>query len=112
MKELRQRINSLHVLQRENEQKLIQSIEHTIQEASPVSFIKSTINTFFKDKEVVEDYPKLAMKVLVGSVIDRILGKKSPVNEPIKELVAVKFIDVLFNGSTQKDVKLKEQNHL
>ncbi len=112
MKELRQRINSLHSLQRENEQKLIHSIEETIQEVSPVSFIKSTVSTFFKDKEVIEDYPKLAMRVLIGNVIDRIIGKNSPVNEPIKEIVAVKFIDILFNSPQKNGVKLKEQNHL
>lgn len=112
MKELRHRINSLHQLQRENESKLIKSIENTIQAASPSSFIKSMINSLFKDKEVIEDYPKIALNVLLSNVIDRIFGKKSPIVEPIKELVAVRFIDSIFNSESKKNVKLKEQNHL
>ena len=111
MKELRHRINSLHQLQRENEAKLIKSIEDTIQISSPTSIIKSMINSFFKDKQVVEEYPKLALNVLLSKVIDRIFGKKSPLVEPIKELVAVRFIDSIFNGETKRNVKLKEQNH-
>ena len=52
MKELRQRINALHALQSEQEKKLIQSIEGTIESVSPASLIKTTIGTFFKDKDV------------------------------------------------------------
>jgi hypothetical protein len=111
MKELRHRINSLHQLQRENESKLIKSIEDTIQAASPGAIFKSIINSFFKDKEAVESYPKIALNVLLSNVIDRIFGKKSPLTEPIKDLVAVRFIDSIFNGESKRNVKLKEQNH-
>jgi hypothetical protein len=112
MKELRQRINALHVLQNEQETKLIQSIEGTIESVSPASLIKSTIGTFFKDKEVTETYPKLALRLLFGNIVDRLISKKSPINEPIKELVAVNLVNVLFNDSPKKDVILKERNHI
>ncbi len=112
MKELRQRINALHALQSEQEKKLIQSIEGTIESVSPASLIKTTIGTFFKDKDVKETYPKLAMRLLFGNIVDRFISKKSPINEPIKELVAVKLVNVLFNDSTKKEVILKERNHI
>jgi hypothetical protein len=112
MKELRQRINALHALQNEQEKKLIHSIEGTIESVSPVSLIKTTIGTFFKDKDVKETYPKLAMRLLFGNIIDRIISKNSPINEPIKNLVAVKLVNVLFNDSTKKEVILKERNHI
>ncbi|MFY7667686.1 MAG: hypothetical protein ACOVQG_03020 [Crocinitomicaceae bacterium] len=112
MKELRQRINALHALQIEQEKKLIQSIEGTIESVSPASLIKTTIGTFFKDKDVKETYPKLAMRLLFGNIIDRFISKKSPINEPIKDLVAVKLVNALFNDSTKKEVILKERNHI
>jgi hypothetical protein len=113
MKELRQRINALHALQREQEKKLIQSIEGSIESVSPVSLIKSTIGAFFQDKDVKESYPKLAFRLLFGNIIDRIISKNSPINEPIKDLVAVKLVNVLFNNnSTKKEVILKERNHI
>jgi hypothetical protein len=112
MKELRQRINALHILQSEQEKKLIQSIEGTIESVSPTSLIKTTIGTFFKDKDVKETYPKLAMRLLFGNIIDRIISKNSPINEPIKDLVAVKLVNVLFNNDSQKEVILKERNHI
>ena len=112
MKELRQRINALHALQSEQEKKLIQSIEGTIESVSPASLIKTTIGTFFKDKDVKETYPKLAIRLLFGNIVDRFISKKSPINEPIKELVAVKLVNVLFNDSTKKEVILKERNHI
>lgn len=112
MKELRQRINALHALQSEQEKKLIQSIEGTIESVSPVSLIKTTIGTFFKDKDVKETYPKLAMRLLFGNIVDRFISKKSPINESIKDLVAVKLVNVLFNDSTKKEVILKERNHI
>jgi hypothetical protein len=112
MKELRQRINALHALQIEQEKKLIQSIEGTIESVSPASLIKTTIGTFFKDKDVKETYPKLAMRLLFGNIIDRFISKKSPINEPIKDLVAVKLVNALFSNSTKKEVILKERNHI
>lgn len=112
MKELRQRINALHALQSEQEKKLIQSIEGTIESVSPASLIKTTIGTFFKDKDVTETYPKLAMRLLFGNIVDRFISKKSPINEPIKDLVAVKLVNALFNDSTKKEVILKERNHI
>ena len=112
MKELRQRINALHALQSEQEHKLIQTIEGTIDSVSPVSLIKTTIGTFFKDKDLKETYPKLAMRLLFGNIIDRFISKKSPINEPIKELVAVKLVNALFNDSVKNEVVLKERNHI
>jgi hypothetical protein len=112
MKELRQRINALHALQSEQEKKLIQSIEGTIESVSPVSLIKSTIGTFFKEKDVKDTYPKLAMRLLFGNIVDRIISKNSPINEPIKDLVAVKLVNALFNDSSKKEVILKERNHI
>jgi hypothetical protein len=113
MKELRQRINALHVLQSEQEKKLIQSIEGTIEAVSPTSLIKTTIGTFFKEQDVKETYPKLAMRLLFGNIIDRIIGKNSPISEPIKDLVAVKLVNVLFNNDSAKnEVILKERNHI
>ena len=113
MKELRQRINALHALQSEQEKKLIQSIEGTIESVSPASLIKSTIGTFFKDSDLKETYPKLAIRLLFGNIVDRFISKKSPINEPIKELVAVKLVNALFNNdSIKKEVILKERNHI
>ncbi len=112
MKELRQRINALHALQSEQEKKLIQSIEGTIESVSPASLIKTTIGTFFKDKEIKETYPKLAIRLLFGNLVDRFISKKSPINEPIKDLLAVQLVNALFNESTKKEVILKERNHI
>jgi hypothetical protein len=112
MKELRQRINALHSMQREQEKQLFQSIEGTIQAVSPASFIKSTIGAFFKEKEIKESYPKIAMRLLFGNLIDRIINKNSPINEPIKDLVAVKLVNMLFNDSQKTEVVLKERNHI
>ncbi len=112
MKELRQRINALHALQSEQEKKLIQSIEGTIESVSPASLIKTTIGTFFKDSDLKETYPKLAIRLLFGNIVDRFISKKSPINEPIKDLVAVKLVNALFNDSTKKEVILKERNHI
>lgn len=113
MKELRQRINALHALQSEQEKKLIQSIEGTIESVSPASLIKSTIGSFFKDSDLKETYPKLAIRLLFGNIVDRFISKKSPINEPIKELVAVKLVNALFNNdSIKKEVILKERNHI
>lgn len=113
MKELRQRINALHALQNEQEKKLIQSIEGTIESVSPTSLIKTTIGTFFKEKDVKETYPKLAMRLLFGNIIDRIISKNSPINEPIKDFVAVRLVNMLFDNNTaKKEVTLKERNHI
>jgi hypothetical protein len=112
MKELRQRINALHALQIEQEKHLIESIEGTIEAVSPASLIKSTIGSFFKDKEVTDTYPKLAIRLLFGNIIDRVFSKNSPITEPIKELVAVKLVNVLFNDTAKKEVILKERNHI
>jgi hypothetical protein len=112
MKELRQRINALHALQNEQEKQLIQSIEGTIESVSPTSLIKTTLGAFFKEKEVTETYPKLAMRLLFGNIVDRIISKNSPINEPIKDLVAIKLVNVLFNDSSKKEVILKERNHI
>jgi hypothetical protein len=112
MKELRQRINALHSIQREHEKRLFHSIEGTIQSVSPVSFIKSTIGAFFKDKEVKESYPKIAMRMLFGNIIDRIISKNSPINEPIKDIIAVRLVNMLFNDSEKTEVVLKERNHI
>jgi hypothetical protein len=112
MKELRQRINTLNALQKEQEIKLIQSIEGAIQSVSPGSLIKTTIDSIFKDKEVTESYPKLAMRLLFRNIVDRFVSKNSPMNEPIKELVANRLINVLFNQTEKKDIILKERNHI
>jgi hypothetical protein len=112
MKELRQRINALHALQSEQERMLIQSIEGTIESVSPASLIKTTIGTFFKDKDITETYPKLAFRLLFGNIVDRIISKSSPINEPIKDLVAVKLVNALFSDSPKKEVILKERNHI
>jgi len=112
MKELRHRINALHALQNEQEKKLIQSIEGTIDSVSPASLIKSTIGTFFKDKDIKETYPKLAMRWLFVNIVDRFINKNSPINEPVKDLVAVKLVNALFNDSTINEVILKERNHI
>ena len=112
MKELRQRINALHALQSEQERMLIQSIEGTIESVSPASLIKTTIGTFFKDKDITETYPKLAFRLLFGKIVDRIISKSSPINEPIKDLVAVKLVNALFSDTPKKEVILKERNHI
>jgi hypothetical protein len=52
------------------------------------------------------------MRLLFGNIIDRFISKKSPINEPIKELVAVKLVNALFNDSAKNEVVLKERNHI
>jgi hypothetical protein len=88
MKNLQKRLNQLYEQQAIEEKKVLESIQRSINNLSPLTGIKNTVSEILSNEELEPYYSKQTFTLLLNKTIDSIVPKPD-------------LVEVLFNKSTE-----------
>jgi hypothetical protein len=109
MKNLQKRLNQLYEQQAVEEKKVLESIQRSINNLSPLTGIKNTVSEILSNEELEPYYSKQTFTLLLNKTIDNIVPKPDLINQTIKVLVQKRFVEVLFSKSTEANKERKSE---
>jgi hypothetical protein len=111
MKSLQKRLSQLYEQQAIEEKLVLKSMKQTLDSLSPFTGVKNSISDMLSSDELEPYFSKKAFTLLMNKSIDSIIPKPDIINQTIKVLVQKRFVEVLFNQSTEtSNVKEKAAN--
>ena len=109
MKNLQKRLNQLYDQQAIEEKKVLESIQNSLNNLSPLTGIKNTVNEILSNDETELYYSKQAFTLLLNKTIDSLVPKPDFINQTLKVLVNKRFVDVMFNDSSETSEERKSE---
>jgi glutaredoxin 2 len=109
MQNLQKRLNQLYDQQAIEEKKVLESIQHSLTNLSPLTGIKNTVNEILSNDEIEPYYSKRTFTLLLNKTIDSLVPKPDLINQTIKVLVQKRFVDVMFNESSETSKETKSE---
>ena len=109
MQNLQKRLNQLYDQQAIEEKKVLESIQHSLTNLSPLTRIKNTVNEILSNDEIEPYYSKQTFTLLLNKTIDSLVPKPDLINQTIKVLVQKRFVDVMFNESSETSKETKSE---
>jgi F0F1-type ATP synthase delta subunit len=109
MQNLQKRLTQLYDQQAIEEKKVLESIQHSLTNLSPLTGIKNTVNEILSNDEIEPYYSKRTFTLLLNKTIDSLVPKPDLINQTIKVLVQKRFVDVMFNESSETSKETKSE---